>query len=395
MYKRQYDTSDLLDWFVHNGQAWVRGDAAYKINWEDPDQLLALKKHVCENKKELNPNDEFLFVNCLKYGDPDHDKSTRDHRGTLPETLEGIVKKFSIPDREATIDHILNWRENRAQIKDLVIVFVCKKEVHRSIGEWYLFARFFAENFEDLPISEEGGRMTPEIDVITPKGTGVYTDKCKSWCDQCANKTQEAKLRAEAAYQQYKILMSGAIKNIIDARMMGISRIPGLSDTQRAKGCMIAAEQHPQAHVIRSPVIADSIEDREPTQDEQARMTDQDAQMGMFVHTVPMEQEAATHMRAYHGAKFSQIPAVIENFIPEQEVSAPEVDPTAAAAVDEEDEDSEPEPLPPEPTEDNSDEAWRIYESRMAGRLRHGCLEETKSIVDETPQSHDRHCQPA
>ena len=133
---------------------------------------------------------------------------------------------------------------------------------------------------------------------------------------------------------------------------------------------MIAAEQHPLAYVIRAPNQDWSIEDREPREDERAQLTDQDVAMGMFVHTVPEEEQGYTHMELYHPGKFSQIPAIIEHFTPEDERPAPEVDPTAAAADDEEMEDSEEEPLPPEPTDDDQAEKWRIYESRMAGRMR-------------------------
>ena len=57
-----YDTADLLDWFVTNRKAWDRGKAVWKIDWTDEMQLLCMKKHVCENKRELSPNAEFLFV---------------------------------------------------------------------------------------------------------------------------------------------------------------------------------------------------------------------------------------------------------------------------------------------------------------------------------------------
>ena len=149
--------------------------------------------------------------------------------------------------------------------------------------------------------------MTPEIDVITPRGTGVYKEKCPTKCPDCNHKTEEAKKRAEEAYRQYKTLMSGVVKNIIDARMMGVKQLPGLSDARRAKGCMIAAEQHPKAYVIRSPVLDESIGDDggyEPTKDERAKLTDQDVQMGMFVHTVPEDTKGCDGMKLYHPGKF-------------------------------------------------------------------------------------------
>ena len=45
----------------------------------------------------------------------------------------GIAEHFNVMSREAAVDHILNWRENRAHIRDLVVVFICKK---RSTDQW-------------------------------------------------------------------------------------------------------------------------------------------------------------------------------------------------------------------------------------------------------------------
>ena len=59
-----YDTADLLDWFVSNRQAWTREKAVWKVDWSDDMQLLCIKNHVCENKKELDPKAELSTV-CI------------------------------------------------------------------------------------------------------------------------------------------------------------------------------------------------------------------------------------------------------------------------------------------------------------------------------------------
>ena len=88
-----YDTSDLLNWFVRKGYTYDHEKACKYIDFTDQYHLNCLKKHLLESKLELDINQEFLFVNCLNYGDPLHDKELRSHKGTHPKTLLGIAEQ--------------------------------------------------------------------------------------------------------------------------------------------------------------------------------------------------------------------------------------------------------------------------------------------------------------
>ena len=93
------------DWFVK------------KVDWTDQTHLACMKKHLLENQDHLDPDQEFLFVNCPNMGDPNHDKTLRDHKGTHPQTLIGLAKDTDDADVEHYVSHVMSYIEDRGAMR--------------------------------------------------------------------------------------------------------------------------------------------------------------------------------------------------------------------------------------------------------------------------------------
>ena len=49
-----------------------------RIDWTEKKQLECMKKQLCECNPNIDPDQEFVFINTLPWGDPQHDKELRE-----------------------------------------------------------------------------------------------------------------------------------------------------------------------------------------------------------------------------------------------------------------------------------------------------------------------------
>ena len=154
-------------------------------------------------------------MNCLDFGDPYHDKELRAHKGTHPKTLLGIAEQATQKQREPIIEHLMNWRANRAHETDLCVVNVCKRERHRSIGERYLCAKYVKENHATWPLNSQMTEVISKIDVISPAATGNYSKMCPDDCPACTHATVDFQVDVNRAYEIYKTKMDDCIRSIV------------------------------------------------------------------------------------------------------------------------------------------------------------------------------------
>ena len=111
--------------------------------------MWPLIARYCEEYPEFREC-EFLIVNCLNYNDPHHDKKLRGHTGRHPQTLMGIAKFLDIPEQDRFADDFMQWLTWNPDRRPLVVLHVCKRERHRSIGVRDHNFRYLKQRFPGL-----------------------------------------------------------------------------------------------------------------------------------------------------------------------------------------------------------------------------------------------------
>jgi len=218
------------DWFVK------------KIDWTDQTHLSCMKKHLLENQDQLDPDQEFLFVNCLNMGDPNHDKTLRDHKGTHPQTLIGLSRDSSDADVEHYVSHTMHFIEDKAKVCDLCVVFVCKRECHRSVGCAWLYSSLIKENAKHW--------IDRHFDLVVLPGRGNFKHKCSKYCEFCTHKnlekdgSRELVNEAKRLYQErFKRLTISSSKKPYDKRASK-SCILGEAAGKPARQAYVAKRDH-------------------------------------------------------------------------------------------------------------------------------------------------------
>ena len=103
------------------------------MNFHSDEIRLPIIARYCEEHPEFREC-EFLLVDCLNYNDPHHDKRLRDHTGRHPETMMGIAKFLDLEEQDLFADGFMQWLTWNPDRRPLVILHICKRERHRSIG---------------------------------------------------------------------------------------------------------------------------------------------------------------------------------------------------------------------------------------------------------------------
>ena len=119
--------------------------------------------------------------------------------GEYPATLYELAQFTDASAREPVIEHIMNWYENRSEYVDLVTVYICISERHRSRGERHLAARFVNENYGRFDVSHGH-----ELDVITPAAQTIRKrNNCPYTCPDCNHQGEDNRKTVESAYDLY------------------------------------------------------------------------------------------------------------------------------------------------------------------------------------------------
>ena len=136
----------------YNEWSAVQTEYGWKADFMDfhSDQIrFPIIARYCEEYPEFREA-EFLLVNCLNYSDPHHDKDLRDHTGRHPRTMLGIAKYLDGPEQDRFADQFMQWLTWNPDRRPLVILHICKRERHRSIGVRHHNRTYLRERFGEL-----------------------------------------------------------------------------------------------------------------------------------------------------------------------------------------------------------------------------------------------------
>ena len=135
--------------------------------------------------------DSIIYVDCRRFGDPDHDPSLRSHRGTHPATLQGFLRQhgsstwfFKMVTKEVL--------EASKRADNVMFVLACKKGRHRSVAASYLFGAFadpLGWTVEGHNLADGSGRLCPmscpecfhTSDHAVKIATEVCTNAVEKW----------------------------------------------------------------------------------------------------------------------------------------------------------------------------------------------------------------------
>eukprot|EP00973_Karenia_brevis_P013424 1822726-Karenia_brevis.AAC.1 len=72
----------------------VSSDAT-KVNFDDPETVLIIQRRYLE-EFPCYKDCTLVLINCLDMGDPYHNRDLRSHKGTHPETMEGVARNMGM-----------------------------------------------------------------------------------------------------------------------------------------------------------------------------------------------------------------------------------------------------------------------------------------------------------
>ena len=151
-------------------------------------------------------------MNCLPYGDPQHNTELRKHIGTHPEILKKLVDYMKPSQIRPFHEHVTRWMSDGRKKRpgDMCVVFVCKSENHRSVGARWLYHRWIKQNWKRFVPEEE------ELEILCTERKGHR--KCGN-CGECSHGVSDTKEIVFECVRKYNVLVERCEKERIEDGM--------------------------------------------------------------------------------------------------------------------------------------------------------------------------------
>ena len=131
---------------------------------------------------------DVLEVNCLGMGDPHHDPKLRDHTGRHPTTMAGMAKYVDEWELTEFAIKFEQWLNNPEQ--DLLILPICRRERHRSVGFRTLILQWLKARFPDGAILIREGpeaKFSRHMCRIKPPKPAIWYQRWKTQLTPSSN----------------------------------------------------------------------------------------------------------------------------------------------------------------------------------------------------------------
>ena len=149
---------------------------------------------------DVSPYQEFVFVSCLPYGDPQHNPELRSHVGTHPEILKKLVDCMKPSQVRPFHEHVTRWMADGRQKRptDMCVVFVCKSENHRSVGARWLYHGWIKNHWK---------RYVPEGEELEFLATERNGHRRCGNCEECSHQCSEMRDIVYDCVWKYSLLI--------------------------------------------------------------------------------------------------------------------------------------------------------------------------------------------
>ena len=189
-----------MEWSGKSYRHASKNDAR-QFDFKDREHRSALYRRYLQE----HPEEEgkfVLLVNCLNIRNPELDPALTKHVGQHPKTMYDCAKYMDDEEYRDIATTISGWTRHHVDEADLLIIFVCKVERHRSVALCELMEQWLDRKRKEMNI--EFKRV--------PMNKDHWSKLCVNWknpCLQCNWEDDEAMKRVNSAIDLFEDRLDG------------------------------------------------------------------------------------------------------------------------------------------------------------------------------------------